>query len=190
MAGTTDFVPFATGSSANVESQANYIAPSTTTNGYQTGTASSAFCNKSWRQSSFIAAGIATFVANQLSINVADDGNLTNFVTNFASALDNRIAADLSGYATETWVNAQGFATESWVNSQGFATETWVQGQGFATTTFASNASNLSTGTLATARLNLAATLEALMLSSAVTLQADPGTTPASGTAGSIIAYY
>lgn len=94
MAGTTDFVPFATSAGANVESQANYVAASSTSNGYSSGAASSAFCNKSWRQATMGTAVIANFTANQLSINVADDGSLTNFLNNFTSALTSLINAD------------------------------------------------------------------------------------------------
>ncbi len=93
MSGTTDFVPFATSASANVTTQATYVAETTTQTGYQSGVASSADCNKVWRQGTFIAAGVATFTANQLSINVADDGNLSNFVSNFTSALTSNATA-------------------------------------------------------------------------------------------------
>lgn len=153
MAGTTDFVPFATSATANVESQSTYIAATTTQTGFQSGVASSADCNKVWRQGTFIAAGVATFVANELGINVPDDGNLTNFVTSFTDALNSLIATDLNGYATESWVTSQGYATETWVTTQGYATETWVTSQNYATTAFASNASNITTGTLPAAQL-------------------------------------
>lgn len=88
MAGTTDFVPFATGTGANVTSQADYIAESTTTTGFESGVANSDDCNKVWRQATFQAAVLANFVANTLDINVPDDGNLTNGVTNLESALE------------------------------------------------------------------------------------------------------
>lgn len=39
---------------------------------------------------------------------------------------------DLTGYATEQWVEGKGYATESWVNEQKFATEQWVNNQDFA----------------------------------------------------------
>jgi hypothetical protein len=38
---------------------------------------------------------------------------------------------DLTGYATEQWVEGKGYATESWVNEQKYATEQWVSNQGF-----------------------------------------------------------
>lgn len=131
MAGTTDFVPFATGSTANVTAQATYIAEATTGTGFQPGEASSADCNKVWRQATFQAAVVATFTANQLSINVPDDGNLTNAVSNFTSALTSLTNSLLTSYATESWVTSQNYAT----------------------VTYASNASNLSGGTLDEERL-------------------------------------
>jgi hypothetical protein len=88
MAGSTDFIPFATGAGANVISQASWVALAAAATGFSTGTAQSAQCNKAWRQSSFIAAGVATFVANTLSANIADDGNLGNFVTNLTDAIE------------------------------------------------------------------------------------------------------
>lgn len=97
MAGSTDFVPFGTGAGANVLSQVNYLA-----SGYATGfvagsVASSAQAGKALRQSTFVGSGVATFMANQLAINIADDGNLANFATNFKSALLSVIAGVSSG---------------------------------------------------------------------------------------------
>ena len=39
---------------------------------------------------------------------------------------------DLTGYATEQWVEGKGYATESWVNEKKFATEQWVNNQDLA----------------------------------------------------------
>jgi hypothetical protein len=85
-----DFIPFATGSGANVEGQTAYAADSATATGFVSGVASSQKCNKAWRQSTFVAAAVANFIAEVLDINVLDDGNLSEFVTN----LRNAIAAD------------------------------------------------------------------------------------------------
>src|SRR6266566_1634095 len=82
-----DFLPFATGGSANVVSQASYIGSTEQINGMQSGFAASNKFNKVWRQSSFVTAAIAQFMLNQLGIDILDDGNLPNFVTNFAAAL-------------------------------------------------------------------------------------------------------
>ena len=40
-------------------------------------------------------------------------------------------SVSLSGYVTESWVNSQQFVTESWVSSQQFVTESWVNSQGY-----------------------------------------------------------
>ena len=130
MAGTTDFVPFAAASGANVTSQAAYIAEATTATGFVSGQASSADCNKAWRQGTFQAAVLANFVAETLNINVADDGNLTVAVTNLTSAVTAIANAALSGFATVTFVEST-----------------------FATIANAQNAANLTTGTLNQSRL-------------------------------------
>lgn len=65
-----------------------------------------------------------------------------------------------------------------------------VSGLAASATTNTTNASNISSGTLSNSRLNLPTLLESLMLSSAVTLEADPGGTPANGTAGTLVLYY
>jgi hypothetical protein len=130
MAGTTDFVPFATAGGANVTSQAAYIAEATTATGFTPGEASSADCNKAWRQGTFMASVLANFVADTLNINVADDGNLSVGITNLTSAVEAVANAALTGFATVAFVNAN-----------------------FQTITNAQNASNLITGTLPAARL-------------------------------------
>lgn len=130
MAGTTDFVPFATGGGANVTSQAVYIAEPTTATGFTSGRAPSADANKAWRQSTFQAAVLANFVADTLNVNVADDGNLTVGVTNLSSAVTAVANAALTGFATVTFVNAT-----------------------FQTIARAVDATNLTTGTIPAARL-------------------------------------
>lgn len=129
MSGTTDFVPFATATGANVTSQAAYLAEATTATGVTTGRASSADYNKTSRQGTFVAAGVATFIASTLSINVADDGNLSVFVSNLQSAITAVANAALTGFATVSFVNST-----------------------FATITNAQNAANLTTGTLPNGR--------------------------------------
>lgn len=100
MVATTDFIAFATGVSANVDSQATYIARANNL-GYQAGSvATSSWVSKATRQATFIAAGVSQFVANELNINVADDGNLTNFVTNLTAAITAAAQAAASGVSS------------------------------------------------------------------------------------------
>jgi hypothetical protein len=87
MAGTTDFLAYATGGGANVISQATYAAASYVTAGRGSGILPSNVYNKIARQGNFVAAGLAQYVANVLNINVADDGNLANFIANLTAAL-------------------------------------------------------------------------------------------------------
>ena len=87
MTGTSDFLPFATGTEANVESQAAWETDAAVTNGFSSGIASSAKYNKALRQGTFIAAGVAQWVANAITGNVPDDGNLTNLVTYIGNAV-------------------------------------------------------------------------------------------------------
>lgn len=91
---TVDYIPYATGGGAVVMSQPNYITDAP--NGVSTGLADPTFANKSWRQSSMIAAAVANFIANTLGINVLDDGNLSVLITNLTAALQ---VAGASGYS-------------------------------------------------------------------------------------------
>lgn len=87
MTASTDFLPFATGGGANVVSQALYAADAAVSGGFSSGIAPSAKFNKVWRQSSFVAAALANWMAGALNTNIADDGNLAGFINNFEAAL-------------------------------------------------------------------------------------------------------
>ena len=92
MTATTDILPFATGGGANVVDQATYAADAATGTGFSAGLAPSARLNKVWRQSSFVAAGLANWIVSK-NINVPDDGNISNFVAHFEAALEATILA-------------------------------------------------------------------------------------------------
>lgn len=84
---TVDYVPFATDPLANVMTQADYLALSARVLGFQAGIANSAQLNKTWRQSSMIAAVIAQYVAQQTGANVLDDGNVANLLAALTSSI-------------------------------------------------------------------------------------------------------
>lgn len=86
MPGTNQFLPFAVGTGANVLTAAEYAALAALSQGFQSGIASSKNVNTPLRQATFVAAAIAQIIANT-GVNVADDGNLTTFVTNLLTAL-------------------------------------------------------------------------------------------------------
>lgn len=100
MPASTDFLPFATGAGANVVSQAVYAADTAVANGFSSGIASSAKFNKVFRQASFVAAGVATWMANALGANIPDDGDLNNFVANLGLAV--RAAASSGNFIADT----------------------------------------------------------------------------------------
>lgn len=109
MPATTDILPFATGGGANVESQAAYAADPTTASGFLSGLAPSVKLNKVWRQSAFMAAGLANWMVAQ-GVSVPDDGNLANLVAEITSSLN----AFLAGLPTWTSL-AAGYAN-GWID--------------------------------------------------------------------------
>lgn len=83
---TNDFIPFATGGGANVESQSAYIIDPQVPIGQQPGVAKSALNNKALRQATSIAAALAQFMSNLTGQDVADDGVQANLLANLAAA--------------------------------------------------------------------------------------------------------
>ncbi len=87
MAIQNDFLPFAVGAGANVLSQSAYAALAALESGYQAGTAQSAACNKTWRQSSVMTAVIAQFIVAQSGQAAVDDGTTGALLANFTAAV-------------------------------------------------------------------------------------------------------
>lgn len=92
---TNDFIPFATGIGANVESQASYLTDPQTAAGQQPGIARSAFNNKVLRQAAFIASCVAQTISNITGEDV----------------LDNGVTADCIATMTQAWANPSGAIT-------------------------------------------------------------------------------
>jgi hypothetical protein len=93
MAGENDFLAFATGGSANVESQSAYAADPVLATGEETGLANPQRSNKAWRQSSSMAAMIGSFISNE-NFNAVDNGNISQLLTAFQDALLAYLAAN------------------------------------------------------------------------------------------------
>ena len=87
---TNDFKPFATGSGANVMSQADYQALSALLTGFQSGKAASAQVNKAIRQATTIAALVGQFIANA-NVDALDNGDVDALVTKFTTALTSNL---------------------------------------------------------------------------------------------------
>ncbi|HCD5206719.1 hypothetical protein M3B44_25840 [Klebsiella quasipneumoniae] len=94
---TNNFKPFATGSGANVLSQADYEALSALSSGFLSGKASSAQINKALRQGTFVSSAVAQFICNTLSSDVIDNGDISSFVAYLVSAIQKQAAEGVSG---------------------------------------------------------------------------------------------
>jgi hypothetical protein len=84
---TVDYLPVAVAAGANVDSQADFDGSGYQETGVTSGIILSKWMNKMWRQSSMVGAAVANFIANTLSENVLDDGNLANLTAQFTAAV-------------------------------------------------------------------------------------------------------
>lgn len=85
-----DFLTFAGGSGANVLSQSAYAAlTDALANGFRSGVAQSAQMNKVWRQSSIMAAVLASFIVDQSGQPAIDDGTTVTLEANLLLAIQN-----------------------------------------------------------------------------------------------------
>jgi hypothetical protein len=121
-AGSNQFLPWATSSTANVMPLANYTNSGGQLNGVSAGIADPTIFNRAMRQATFIAAGLAQFTANA-GYNVNDDGDLTNFIANLTQAL--HVSVNVPPFATNA-VALAGTDTSSMINP---ATLSYVIGQ-------------------------------------------------------------
>lgn len=85
---TSQIVSFATASGANVQDLASFLAAASTATGYTAGIASSAALNRTWRQSSFVAAAQARHLVN-LGMDVLDDGDVPALAVKMRRAMGN-----------------------------------------------------------------------------------------------------
>ena len=99
---SNDFLPFAAAGGANVVTQAAYAALGALSTGYASGVANSAQLNKTWRQSSIMAAVLAQLIADTTGANSTDDGTTATLLSNLKTAL--QLAGAKYGYATDTGV--------------------------------------------------------------------------------------
>ncbi|GAQ30199.1 hypothetical protein SAMD00023378_3882 [Ralstonia sp. NT80] len=119
---TNDFLPFAYGGGANVLSQAAYAAlTSLLSGGYQSGVANSAQMNKTWRQSSIMAAVLGQFAADYSGQNSTDDGTTATLEANLVSAIRSAtktgvILADTGAANAYTAVNVPPLTSGTWVD--------------------------------------------------------------------------
>jgi hypothetical protein len=126
----TEFLPFATGVSANVETQSAYASDASRTNGYSSGILASSKLNKSIRQGSFIASAIATWLSNVSSTDVNDDGDLSGLVTKMTNWIAPKVSPAFTGTPTaptaSQGTNTTQIATTAFVASAALGVgQTW-----------------------------------------------------------------
>lgn len=85
---TNQIVPFATSGGANVQDLASYLAAASTANGYSAGIAQSNALNRTWRQSAFMAAALASHIAN-FGMDVLDNGDVATVAANLRRLMGN-----------------------------------------------------------------------------------------------------
>jgi hypothetical protein len=83
---TNDFLVFAQGGGANVESQVSYAADPLLPVGNQPGVAISAFNNKALRQANAVTSQVAQLVANLTQTNVTDDATPTKLLAQMTAS--------------------------------------------------------------------------------------------------------
>jgi len=115
-----EFLPFATGSGANVQSQAAYDANADREDGNQPGIASSALNNKAIRQGTFVASQVAALVAERTGVDALDNGVEARFLSQLKAsvlAYPPTVTSYTSGsgthYITYLFFIASGSATAS-----------------------------------------------------------------------------
>lgn len=93
---TNDFLAFATGGSANVEDQADYLIDPLLPTGNEPGVAVSAFNNKALRQACWIAHVLSQFIVNTSGLSMLDDANLTNALAAMTATWPNALTPTLT----------------------------------------------------------------------------------------------
>ncbi len=87
MALEVDYVPFATGDGANVYEPSVYQALSVVSTGVEPGIADPQLYNTTARLASMTSAALANYISETLGIDVLDDGNLSNLITELSEAV-------------------------------------------------------------------------------------------------------
>ncbi len=87
MALEVDYIPWAAAAGANVYTPAEYAANPAVNTGVEPGIADPQLANNTWRLSSMMSAALANFISATLQINVLDDGNLPNLITDLTEAI-------------------------------------------------------------------------------------------------------
>lgn len=140
---SNEFLPFATATGANVQSQAAYASAPSTEDGFSSGVAPSANVNKVWRQSSTIAAAIGTLIERRGG-DALDNGNVSALTDALEAAINATVSSVPSGvvvpFAGSTaptgWILCFGQAVSRTTYATLFAAIGTTYGAGNGSTTF------------------------------------------------------
>lgn len=108
-----EFKTFALASGANVLAQEEYEALAALSTGFQAGVAKSQEVNKVMRQSAFITACVAQFVADKSGKDVRDDGDQKSFISKFVTAMASQSLSRANPFAD---IKADGTVQEALAN--------------------------------------------------------------------------
>ena len=132
---TNDFLTFGQALNANVMDQPTYAALTARTTGFQSGVAQSQQVNKVLRQSSFMAAMLASFCVDHSGLSLLDNGDIPGAEAVMLAALNQVItlAVTAGAYATAAALTAEitarqnGDASEGAIRSSGLANEAGIR---------------------------------------------------------------
>lgn len=120
MSGTNEILPFAsTNTGTNLLTQAEYAADAQRTTGNQPGIARSKLVNKSLRQASLLAAGLAEFIADYQSNNVTDSLTPQNIADYLYAALTGALAVTPPQFDNDTSLATTEFVQRALGNFRG-----------------------------------------------------------------------
>lgn len=101
-----NFLTFASGSGAVVQSDAAYATDAARQSGFQNGIADPAHVNKVWRQGAFGSAALGQILSTYGLVDANDDGDVPGFVGKLRSSLAAMLSGVLFGQDTSTTANA------------------------------------------------------------------------------------
>lgn len=146
---TSQYLAFGTGTGANTLTPASYAASPLLPIGHQPGVALSEVANTTWRQTSVAASAIAQMVTDLTSLDMLDDGSVTNYKVGVISAIQ-RLVRDqqfwspgdikgtlASGAVPSGWLPADGRLVSRSLYASLFAAIGTTYGAGDGSTNFA-----------------------------------------------------
>lgn len=135
-----DFLQFAESGSANVYTQAEYVADTDKSNGNQPGVAKAKLVNKALRQCATISHVVAQFISDITGANSVDDGTTATLISNLKNATNTAYQTNLATAKT-TLVDADLMPIADSAASFGLKKLSWANFKAFLDTRYAQTTS-------------------------------------------------